>query len=148
MKQRVQETIVNSVRQYQITKKTWLVSLPISALFCLDVGGRRGLGVVHGNNQKTFEAMFTATSGMRTIACIVVAIAICLLFCSFSRCEVHMSMLLCLITDGLVACFLTYCSMFMFQRLHKCLQTLGFDVIGILSADVGNLCKVNYRLWI
>ncbi|XP_059439580.1 protein ILITYHIA isoform X2 [Corylus avellana] len=27
------------------------------------------------------------------------------------------------------------------RRLHKCLQTLGFDVIGILSADVGNLCK-------
>jgi hypothetical protein len=109
--------------------------------------------VARGNNNKTFEAMFTATSGMRTIACIVVAIAICLLFCSFSRCEVHMSMLLCLITDGLVACFLTHCSMLlnhfvMFQRLYKCLHTLGFDVIGILSADVGNLCKVNYRLWI
>lgn len=27
------------------------------------------------------------------------------------------------------------------RRLHKCLQVLGFDVIGILSADVGNLCK-------
>lgn len=47
---------------------------------------------------------------------------------------------------------MTYCSIFlnhfvMFQRLHKCLQMLGFDVIGILSADVGNLCKVNYRFW-
>ncbi|KAL4637782.1 hypothetical protein ACB092_03G100700 [Castanea dentata] len=27
------------------------------------------------------------------------------------------------------------------RRLYKCLQTLGFDVIGIFSADVGNLSK-------
>nr|POE53190.1 isoform 2 of protein ilityhia [Quercus suber] len=27
------------------------------------------------------------------------------------------------------------------RRLHKCLQTLGFDIIGIFSADVGNLSK-------
>ncbi|KAK7840273.1 protein ilityhia [Quercus suber] len=27
------------------------------------------------------------------------------------------------------------------ERLHKCLQTLGFDIIGIFSADVGNLSK-------
>lgn len=28
------------------------------------------------------------------------------------------------------------------QRLHKCLQAVGFNVIEIVSADVGNLCKV------
>ncbi|XVE90051.1 hypothetical protein DITRI_Ditri20bG0045600 [Diplodiscus trichospermus] len=28
------------------------------------------------------------------------------------------------------------------QRLHKCLRSLGFDVIGIISAKVGNICKV------
>ncbi|XWS58445.1 hypothetical protein CRYUN_Cryun08bG0034400 [Craigia yunnanensis] len=27
------------------------------------------------------------------------------------------------------------------QRLHKCLRTLGFDVIGIISANIGNICK-------
>ncbi|THG08932.1 protein ILITYHIA [Camellia sinensis] len=27
------------------------------------------------------------------------------------------------------------------RRLQKCLQTLGFDVIGLISADVGNICK-------
>lgn len=27
------------------------------------------------------------------------------------------------------------------RRLYKCLQTLGFDIIGIFSADVGNLSK-------
>ncbi|KAG5549672.1 hypothetical protein RHGRI_014840 [Rhododendron griersonianum] len=27
------------------------------------------------------------------------------------------------------------------QRLQKCLQTNGFDVIGLISADVGNMCK-------
>ncbi|KAB1202522.1 Translational activator GCN1 [Morella rubra] len=27
------------------------------------------------------------------------------------------------------------------RRLYKCLQTLGFDIIGILSGDVGNICK-------
>ncbi|XP_022719011.1 protein ILITYHIA isoform X2 [Durio zibethinus] len=27
------------------------------------------------------------------------------------------------------------------RRLHKCLRTLGFDVIGIISANVGNICK-------
>ncbi|XP_042987937.1 protein ILITYHIA isoform X4 [Carya illinoinensis] len=27
------------------------------------------------------------------------------------------------------------------RRLFKCFQALGFDIIGILSADVGNLCK-------
>lgn len=27
------------------------------------------------------------------------------------------------------------------RRVRKCLQTLGFDVIGIISADVENLCK-------
>ncbi|KAI9185460.1 hypothetical protein LWI28_007508 [Acer negundo] len=27
------------------------------------------------------------------------------------------------------------------RRLHKCLRTLGFNVIDIVSADVGNLCK-------
>lgn len=31
----------------------------------------------------------------------------------------------------------------LFQRLYKCLQTLGFDIIGILSGDVVNICKVN-----
>ncbi|KDO52492.1 hypothetical protein CISIN_1g000049mg [Citrus sinensis] len=28
------------------------------------------------------------------------------------------------------------------QRLHKCLRAVGFNVIEIVSADVGNLCKV------
>ncbi|KAF7144019.1 hypothetical protein RHSIM_Rhsim05G0170000 [Rhododendron simsii] len=28
------------------------------------------------------------------------------------------------------------------RRLQKCLQTNGFDVIGLISADVGNMCKV------
>lgn len=27
------------------------------------------------------------------------------------------------------------------RRLHKCLRTLGFDVIGIISANIGNICK-------
>ncbi|XVF57046.1 hypothetical protein PTKIN_Ptkin06aG0171600 [Pterospermum kingtungense] len=27
------------------------------------------------------------------------------------------------------------------QRLHKCLRTLGFDVIGIISANIGNICE-------
>lgn len=31
------------------------------------------------------------------------------------------------------------------QRLHKCLQTNGFDVIGLISADVGNMCKVYFK---
>lgn len=31
----------------------------------------------------------------------------------------------------------------LFQRLLKCSQTVGFDVIGIISANVENLCKVN-----
>lgn len=29
-----------------------------------------------------------------------------------------------------------------YQRLHKCLRAVGFNVIEIVSADVGNLCKV------
>ncbi|XP_021281649.1 protein ILITYHIA isoform X2 [Herrania umbratica] len=27
------------------------------------------------------------------------------------------------------------------RRLHKCLRTLGFDVIGIISANIANICK-------
>lgn len=41
-------------------------------------------------------------------------------------------------TQCLLICFT------LFQRLFKCFQALGFDMIGILSADVGNLCKVVY----
>lgn len=38
-------------------------------------------------------------------------------------------------------------SLVYFQRLHKCLQTHGFNVIDIVSADVGKLCKVIHSIW-